>query len=72
MAEMFKFFIDNPSVSQQGIFFGLFVCLSYYCRKDSNAGKEDLKSMNEKMFDVVNNNTRASTELMQIIKDRIK
>lgn len=72
MSELIKFLIDNPNVSSNGVFFGLFVCVSYYCRKDSNANKDDLKEMNNKMFDIVKNNTKAFTELTQIIKERIK
>jgi len=72
LVEFISFFVDNPAIGSNGIFFGLFICVSYYCRKDSNENKEDLKEMNERMFDVVNNNTKTFAELAQIIKDRIK
>ena len=47
------------------------VCV-YYFRKDALSHKRDYRKTTERMMSVVDNNTRASVELSQIIKERIK
>lgn len=66
-----KFFIDNPEFGTNSIFFTLFIIMLYLLRKDSKDHKGEYRQTINTMFEVVNNNTKASTELTQIIKDRL-
>jgi hypothetical protein len=67
-----KFFIENPEFGTNSIFFTLFIIMLYLLRKDSKEHKGEYRQTLGTMFEVVNNNTKASSELTQIIKDKVK